>query len=162
MISYIHAPFMVFCFFILLAIYRLWVCIDRLKFIREITHRAPSFFQGHLLAASLAVMPFLIAAVAWSGITLPHQDAPMNAHLAALMSAGCIVGCVLLLKNSMEYLSLSWAGSRVGAIRLVAMLRIIDAAGLAYALDFLQAHETEQHPQGISQIIDITDYEVRK
>ena len=141
MISYIHAPLMALCFFILLAIYRLWVCIDRLDLMREVTRRAPSMFQGHLLAASLAIMPFLIAAVAWSGITLPHQTAPMNAYLAALMSAGCIAGCVLLLKNSMEYLALSWAGSRVGALRVVAMLRIIDAAELAYALQFVQARE---------------------
>ena len=99
-------------------------------------------FQGNLLAAVLAIGPFLIAAVAWSGITLPYQSAPMNAYLAVFMSAACIGGCLLLLKNSMEYLALSWAGSRVGALRVVAMLRIIDAAELAYALQYVQERET--------------------
>lgn len=159
MISYFHILIIALCAFILLAIWRLWVCIDRLGFMREVTRRAPSMFQGHLLAAVLAIAPLLIATVAWSGITLPHQPAPMNAYLAAFMSAACLGGCLLLLKNAFEYLALSWAGSREGALRVVAMLRIIDAAELAYALKYVQAHE-EQAKQG--HIIDAQIREIQK
>lgn len=141
MVSYIHLPIVALCTFILLAIWRLWACIDRLGFMSEVSRRAPSIFQGHLLAAVLAIMPFLIATVSWFGITLPHQTAPVNAYLAALMSVACLGGCLLLLKNTVEYLALSWAGSRVDALRVVAMLRIIDAAELAYALQYVQKHE---------------------
>jgi len=143
MVSYIHLPIVALCSFILLAIWRLWACIDRLGFMREVSRRAPSMFQGHLLAAVLSIMPLLIATVSWSGITLPHQAAPMNAYVAAFMSAAFLGGCLLLLKNSIDYLALSWAGSRVGALRVVAMLRIIDAAELAYALQYVQVHEAK-------------------
>lgn len=143
MVSYIHLPIVALCSFILLAIWRLWVCIDRLGFIREVSRRAPTMFHGHLLAALLAIMPLLIAAVAWSGITLPHQSAPMNAHLAAFISAACLGGCLLILKNTGERIALSWAGSREGALRVVAMLRIIDAAELAYALQYVHKHEAQ-------------------
>lgn len=37
--------------------------------------------------------------------------------------------------------ALSWAGSREGALRVVAMLRIIDAAELAHALQYVQERE---------------------
>lgn len=159
MINYFHIILLPFCAFILIAIWRLWVCIDRLNCMIEVTRRAPSMFQGNLLAAVLAIGPFLIAAVAWSGIALPYQPEPMNAYFAVFMSAACIGGCMLLLKNSMEYLALSWAGSRVGALRLVAMLRIIDAAELAYALQFVQERETEN----AGRVIDAeTVREVRK
>lgn len=161
MISYIHFPIIALCAFILIAIWRLWVCIDRLGFMREVSRRAPSMFQGHLLAAVFAIMPLLIAAVTWSGITLPHQTAPMNAYLAAFMSAACLGGCLLLLKNTGERLALSWAGSREGALRVVAMLRIIDAAELAYALQYVQEHEAKMTSNG--RIFDAqTVREVRK
>ena len=143
MVSYIQLPIVALCSFILLAIWRLWVCIDRLGFMREVLCRAPSMFQGHLLAAVLAIAPLLIATVSWFGITLPYQTTPMNAYLAAFMSAACLGGCLLLLKNTGERLALSWAGSREGALRVVAMLRIIDAADLAYALQYVQEHEAK-------------------
>lgn len=143
MVSYIHLPIVALCSFILLAIWRLWVCIDRLGFMREVSRRAPTMFHGHLLAALLSSMPLLIAAVAWSGITLPHQTAPMNAYLAAFMSAACLGGCLLLLKSTGGSLALSWAGSREGALRVVSMLRVIDAAELAYALQYVNEHEAK-------------------
>ena len=159
MVSYIHLPIVALCSFILLAIWRLWVCIDRLNCMREVTRRAPSMFHGHLLAAVFAIMPLLIAMVDWFGITLPRHTAPMNPYVAAFMSAACLGGCLLLLKNSMEYLALSWAGSRVGALRIVAMLRIIDAAELAYALQYVQERETAN----AGRVIDVeTLREVRK
>ncbi|MNW01243.1 hypothetical protein D3C71_1968520 [compost metagenome] len=67
----------------------------------------------------------------------------MNAYLAAFMSAACLGGCLLLLKNTGELLALSWAGSREGALRVVAMLRIIDAADFAYAMQYVQEHEAK-------------------
>lgn len=143
MVSYIQLPIVTLCSFILLAIWRLWVCIDRLGFAREVLCRAPSMFQDHLLAAVLAIAPLLIATVSWFGIALPYQTAPMNAYLAAFMSAACLGGCLLLLKNTGERLALSWAGSRESALRVVAMLRIIDAADLAYALQYVQEHEAK-------------------
>ena len=81
-------------------------------------------FHWSLVAAVLAVMPLLIAAVAWSGITLPHQTAPMNAYLAAFMSAACLGGCLLLLKNTGERLALSWAGSLISARRTNSSKRV--------------------------------------
>ena len=143
MVSYIHLPIVALCSFILLAIWRLWVCIDRLGFMSEVSRRAPSMFQGHLLATVLAIMPLLIATVSWFGITLPQQTSPMNAYLAAFISAACLGGCLLLLKNTGERLALSWAGSRKGALRVIAMLRIIDAAELASALQYVHEHEAQ-------------------
>lgn len=159
MITYIHLPIIALSAFILIAIWRLWVCIDRLNFMREVSRLAPSMFHGHLLAAALAIMQFLIAMVSWFGITLPQQTAPVNANLAAFISLACLGGCLLLLKNTGQYLALSWAGSREGALRVVAMLRIIDAAELAYALKYVQAHE-EQAKQG--HIIDAQIREIQK
>lgn len=158
-ISYIHLPLVALCSFILLSIWRLWVCIDRLGSMREVSRRAPSMFQGHLLAAVFAIMPFLIATVDWFGITLPRQTSPINAYVAAFISAACLGGCLLLLKNTGKYLALSWEGSREGALRVVAMLRIIDAAELAYALQYVQERETAN----AGRVIDVeTLHEVRK
>lgn len=159
MISYIHLPIIALSALILTAIWRLWVCIDRLNLMREVSRKAPSMFHGHLLSATLAIMQFLIAIVSWFGITLPQQTAPMNTNLAAFISLLCLAGCFLLLKNTGQYLALSWAGSREGALRVVAMLRIIDAAELAYALQFVQARETAN----AGRVIDAeTLREVRK
>ena len=150
MVSYIQLPVVALCSFILLGIWRLWVCIDRLGFMSEVLRRAPSMFQGYLLAAVLAIAPLLITTVSWFGITLPYQAAPINAYLAAFMSAGCLGGCLLLLKNTGDRLALSWAGSREGALRVVAMLRIIDAADLAYALQYVQEREAKN-----GRVIDV-------
>lgn len=159
MISYIHLPIVALCSSILVAIWRLWVCIDRLGFMREVSRRAPSMFQGHLLAAVFAIMPFLIATVDWFGIVLPSQTAPINSTLAACMSMACLGGCALLLKNTGERLALSWIGSRESALRVVATLRIIDAAELAYALQYVQERETAN----AGRVIDAeTLREVRK
>ena len=66
---------------------------------------------------------------------------------------------LLLLKNTGERLAHSWAGSREGALRVVAMLRIIDAAELAYALQYIQERETAN----AGRVIDAeTLREVRK
>lgn len=75
MISYIHAPVIALCFFILLSMWRFWACIDRMGFTKEIGRRAPLMIQGDILAAIFAILPFLVAAVDWFGITLPRQSA---------------------------------------------------------------------------------------
>lgn len=159
MISYFHILLVALSTVILIPIWRLWVCVDRLNCMHEVARRAPSLFKGHLLAALFAIIPFFVAAVILSGITLPYQPGPINAFLAAFISAACIGVSLLLLKNAFEYLALTWAGSRVGALRIVAMLRIIDAAELAYALQYV--HERETASAG--RVIDAEIFhEVRK
>lgn len=162
MISYIHAPLMALCFFILLSMWRFWACIDRLGFTREVSRRAPSMVQGDMLAATLAVMPFLVAAVDWFGITLPRQSAPIPPYAAAFISLACLGGCMFILRNSGERFAGHWAGTRESALRTVAALRILDAAELAHGLDYLQAHEAAQRPQGVGRIIEAEAREVNK
>ena len=154
MISYIHAPVLAACFFTLLFMRRWWLCIDRMGFSREVGRRAPS-----LLAATLAIVPFLVAAVDWFGITLPRQSAPIAPGMAAFISVACLGGCVFVLRNTGERFVGHWAGTRESALRTVAALRIIDAAELAHALDVLQQHEARQFN---GQTIDAEAREVRK
>jgi len=162
MISYIHAPVIALCFFILLSMWRFWVCIDRLGFTREVGRRAPSMIQGDILAASFAIMPFLVAAVDWFGITLPRQSAPIPPYAAAFISLACLGGCMFILRNSGERFAGHWAGTRESALRTVAALRILDAAELAHALDYLHAHEAAQRPQGVGRIIEAEAREIQK
>ncbi|EPN2249841.1 hypothetical protein ACTWE4_003398 [Vibrio cholerae] len=162
MISYIHAPVLALCFFILLFMRRWWLCVNRLGFAREVGRRAPSLVQGDILAATFAIMPLFVAAVDWFGITLPRQSSPVSPHFAAFLSMACLGGCVFVLRNSGERFAGHWAGTRESALRTVAALRIIDAAELAHALDYLQAHEAAQRPQGVGRIIEAEAREVRK
>ncbi len=162
MISYWHVPVMALCFFILLFMRRWWICIDRLGFTREVGRRAPSLIRGDIIAATFAIMPFLIAALDWFGITLPRQSSPVSPGLAVFMSVACLGSCVFVLRNTGERLAGHWAGTRESALRTVAALRIIDAAELAHALDYLQAHEAAQRPQGVGRIIEAEAREVRK
>lgn len=162
MITYIHAPLMALCFFILLSMWRFWVCIDRLGFTREVSRRAPSMMQGDMVAASLAAMPFLIAAVDWFGITLPRQSAPIPSYAAALISLSCLSGCIFILRNSGDRFAGHWTGTRESALRTVAALRILDAAELNHALSYLQTHEAAKRSQGICQIIETEAREITK
>ena len=159
MISYIHAPVLAVLFFTLLSMRRWWLCIDRMGFSREVGRRAPSLVQGDILAATLAIVPFLVAAVDWFGITLPRQSAPISPGIAAFISVACLGGCVFVLRNSGERFAGHWAGTRESALRTVAALRIIDAAELAHALDVAQQHEA-RHCSG--RVIDAETREVRK
>ena len=135
MISYIHAPVIALCFFLLLSMWRFWACIDRLGFTREVSRRAPSMAQGDMLAATLAIMPFLVAAVDWFGITLPRQSAPIPPYAAAFISMACLGGCMFILRNSGERFAGHWAGTRESALRTVAALRMKDLArGLRWML----------------------------
>jgi len=166
MISYIHAPVLATCFFTLLFMRRWWTCIDRMGFSREVGRRAPSLVQGDILAATLAVVPFLVAAVDWFGITLPRQSAPIAPGMAAFISLACLGGCVFVLRNSGERFAGHWAGTRESALRTIAALRIIDAAELAHALDVMQqfqeqptAHRTTAD---LIRVIDAESCKVRK
>ncbi|QXI14978.1 hypothetical protein [Pseudomonas hamedanensis] len=159
MISYIHAPVLAACFFTLLFMRRWWLYIDRMGFSREVGRRAPSLVQGDILAATLAIVPFLVAAVDWFGITLPRQSAPIAPGMAALISVVCLSGCVFVLRNSGQRFAGHWAGTRESALRTVVALRIIDASELAHALDVLQQHEARQFND---RTIDAEAREVRK
>ena len=166
MISYIHAPVLAACFFTLVFMWRWWTCIDRMGFSREVGRRAPSLVQGDILAATLAVVPFLVAAVDWFGITLPRQSAPIVPGMAAFISLACLGGCVFVLRNSGERFAGHWAGTRESALRTIAALRIIDAAELTHALDVMQqfqeqptAHRTTAD---LIRVIDAESCKVRK
>lgn len=159
MISYIHIPVLAICFFTLMFMRRWWQCVDRLGFIREVGRRAPSLVHGDILAATFAILPFLIAAVDWSGVALPGQSGPTPSWMAAVISLSCLGGCVFVLRNSGGRFAGNWAGTRESALRTVAALRIIDAAELAHALGVLQQHES-RYTGG--RIIEINAQEMRK
>ena len=161
MVSYLHLPIVVLCFFLLLAMWRFWACIDRMGFTREVGKRAPSMIHGDILAAVFAIMPFLMAAVDWLGVPLPRQPAPISPLLAVVLSGGCLGACVFILRNSGERFAGHWAGTRESALRTVAALRIIDAAELAHAMNYVQAHETHA-TRSRGHVIDAEVQEVRK
>lgn len=159
MVSYTHLPIIVVCFFLLMFMRRWWLCVDRLGFVKEVGRRAPSLVQRDILAATLALMPFALAAADWLGITLPGQSAPVPSMLAVIMSFACVGGCIFILKDTGERFAGNWAGTRESVLRTIAALRIIDAAELAYALQYVQERETAD----AGRVIDIeTLREVRK
>lgn len=161
MISYIHAPVIAACFFTLLFMRRWWLCIDRLGLSHEVSRRAPSLVRGDILAATFAIIPFFVAAVDFSGITLPRQSAPISSGLAAFISLACLGSCLFVLRNTGERFAGHWAGTRESALRTVAALRILDAAELAHALNYLQKHEAAQR-QSVGRIIDTEVKEIQK
>lgn len=161
MASYLHFPIVALCFFLLLAIWRFWACIDRMGFTREVGKRAPSMIYGDILAAVFAIMPFLIAAVDWLGVPLPRQSEVISPLLAVVLSGGCLGACVFILRHSGERFAGHWAGTRESALRTVAALRIIDAAELAHAMNYVQAHE-EHTTRSRGHVIDAEVQEVRK
>jgi hypothetical protein len=144
MISYIHAPILAACFFILLFMRRWWLCIERLGFVREVGRRAPSLVQGDVLAATLAMIPFFVAAVDWFGVTLPRHSAPIPSSMAAFISLACLVGCMVVLHNSGERFTGHWPGTLESALRTIGALRIINDAELIRALEALQQLESQQ------------------
>jgi len=144
MISYIHIPILAICFFTLMFMRRWWQCIDRLGFTREVGRRAPSLVQGDILGAAFAILPFVIAALDWSGVVLPGQSSPTSSWMAALISLSCLGGCAFVLRNSGGRFAGNWAGTRESALRTVAALRIIDAAELAHALGVVGQHEDQK------------------
>lgn len=161
MISLIQLPILAACSFLLVDMRRFWICIDRMGFLREVGRRAPALLHGDILVASLTFLPFLIAAVDWLGIPLPYQEGSFSPKLAAVLSVGCLGGALLVLRDSGNRFAGHWAGTREGALRTVAALRIIDAAELAYALEFARQHEA-RHGSKRGVAIDVEEREVRK
>ena len=159
MISYAHVPLMAISFFILLAMWRFWSCIDRMGFMLEVSRRSPSMLQIDIVAAILTIMPFLLAAVDWAGIVLPRQDTPISSHVSVFMSLGCLLGCLFILRESGERFAGHWAGTRESALRTVAALRIIDAAELAHALKITQQHKDHN---SVDYVTNPEKQEVRK
>jgi hypothetical protein len=161
MISYFHLPIIVFCFFLLMFMRRWWMCIDRMGYVKEVGHRAPSLIHGDIVAAVFAIMPFLLAVYDWSGLTLPRHSVPISPSIAVFLSVVCVAVAVSILRNSGERFQGSWAGSRESALRTIATLRIIDAAELAHALKYVQERE-ERTTQGQGHVIHAEVQEVRK
>lgn len=159
MITLLHIPILVLCTFVLVAMWRFWACIDRMGAMREVSRRAPALVHGDLVAAASAMTPFVLAAIDWSGITLPGQAAPMSSYLAAFLSLGCVGLCIFMLRNANERIAGHWAGSRESAVRTLAALRIIDAAELAYAVDAIEHHENRNNA---GRVIDAEAQEVGK
>lgn len=158
MISCIHVPLMAICFLLLLAMWRFWRCIDRMGFTQEVGRRAPSLVQRDLLATVFALLPFVIAAIDWLGITLPRQTEPVSPYLAVFASLACLGGCVFVLNNSGERFSGTLVGTRESALRTIAMLRIISAAELAHALRYLEAHEKRYS----YEVASVADHSMRE
>ncbi|WP_252958953.1 hypothetical protein [Pseudomonas simiae] len=161
MISLIQLPILAVCSALLLDMRRFWICIYRMGSLREVGRRAPALLLGDILVASLTFLPFLIAAIDWFGIPLPYQEGPVSPKIAAVLSVGCLGGALLVLRDSGNRFAGHWAGTREGALRTVAALRIIDAAELAYALDFAQQREA-RHGSNRRVAIDVEEQEVRK
>lgn len=159
MISYIHLPIIAMCFFLLMFMRRWWLCIDRMGYTKEVGRRAPSLMQRDILAATFALMTFVLAAVDWLELSLPGQSAPTPPMVMATLSIACVGISILILKNTGERFAGNWTGTRESALRTIAALRIIDAAELAYALQYIQEHSTTN----TNQTIDVKALrEVRK
>ena len=141
MITYMHLPLVATAFVILLSMWRFWSCIARMGFMREVGQRAPMMLQRDLVAAVFAFMPIVLTAADWLGLNLPSQSHAMPSLLAVALSIGGLAGCIFILAGSGERLAGHWAGTRESALRTVAALRIIDAAELAFALQYAHAHE---------------------
>lgn len=148
MVSYLHLPIVATCFLLLLAMWRFWACINRMGFTREVGRRAPAMIRGDILTAVFAIMPFLIAAVDWLGVSLPHQPVPIPPLLAVILSGGCLGACVFILRDSSERFAGHWAGTQESALRTVAALRIINAAELSHALKVFQDNEARLKQEG--------------
>jgi hypothetical protein len=153
LITYFHVPLIILgvCG-LLLPMWRFWTCIDRMGFMREVAQRAPTLLAVDIVAAIFAFMPVVMAAADW-------LDSSMSSTVTAFISVLCISASVFILNQSGERISPRWAGARESALRTVAALRIIDAAELAHALQYVQARETAN----ASRVIDAKALrEVRK
>ncbi|EBK6840269.1 hypothetical protein DQ661_25335 [Salmonella enterica] len=160
MISYTYAPLIAFCFFfVLVPIWRFWTCIDRMGFMREVGRRAPSMLHGDIIAGIFAFLPFMLAVLDWTGVTLPRQEGPISPYAAVFWAVVCVVIASIIMSRSADRFAAHWAGARESALRTVAVLRIIDAAELAHALDVAQQHEARH---GSGRVIDAETRGVRK
>lgn len=160
MISFFHVPVLVIClFFLLLPLWRFWVCIHRMGFTREVSRRAPLMPHTDLAAGILAFLPFVVALADWTAVTLPGKEGPLSPYAALFVSVACLALSVFILNKTGERIAPHWAGARESALRTVAALRIISAAELAHALEVAQQHEARH---GSGRVIDAEVQEVRK
>lgn len=134
-IQMIHAPVLVACVLLLVFLYRFWRCIELLGYTREVGRRAPMLVHKDILTATAALVPFGLATCDWFRLV----DLP--SMLLGWSSVGCFFVAAQLICTNGERMAASWAGSRESALRTVAMLRIIDAAQLAHALEVCQRYE---------------------
>jgi len=145
MISFFHVPILVVCwFFLLLPLWRFWTCITRMGYLREVSRRAPSLLHTDFAAAILAFMPVVLALADWTGIVLPGKEDPISSYAALFVAVACLGVAIAILDKTGERIAPRWAGARESALRTVAALRIIDAAGLAHALEVCRQHEARQ------------------
>jgi hypothetical protein len=119
MITYIHIPILVLTFFVLLSMWRFWISIHRMGYLREMKERAPFMLLRDILAAAFACMPLVIATTFWLGVTLPTQAGPVSPLLAAFMSLICMGTSIAVLGRSGERFAGHWAGTRKNALRIV-------------------------------------------
>lgn len=152
MVSYAHILPLVVCFFILMSLRRFWLCIGRFGSVKEVSRRAPELIQFDLLAAALAVMPFLLAIADWIEIVLPRTTGPISTTLAVLISFACALASALMVSKAEARIAGSWAGTRESALRTLAALQIIDAAELAYSLRFSKQFQAEARLISSSEI----------
>lgn len=136
MTSYAHILPLVVCFFILTFLRRFWICIGRFGAMKEVSRRAPELIQNDLLAASVAITPFVLALGDWLQIVPPRATGPISSTLAVLISFACALGSSLLILRSEYRIAGSWAGTRESALRTLSALQIINAAEIACSLKF--------------------------
>lgn len=159
MITYLHVPIMAISFFILLAVWRFWSCINRMGFAKEVGRRAPWMLQGDLVASTLVLIPFMLAVVDWAGLAVSLRSSSAVSYITVFLSVGCLLGCTFIWQQSGERFAGHWAGTRESALRTVAALRIIDAAELAYALEVARQHEVRH---GSGRVFKVESREERK
>lgn len=119
MISYAHILPLVVCFFILTFLRRFWICIDRFGAVKEVSRCAPELIQNDLLAASVAITPFVLALADWLQIVPPRATGPISSTQAVLISFACALGSLLLILRSEYRIAGSWVGTRESALRLL-------------------------------------------
>ena len=144
MISYAYLPMLVLSTFLIISIRRFWICTARMGLMLELSRRAPKLLHRDIMAAVLALVPYAMAFIDWSGITLPRQSAPIPPLLGALMAAGSLGASFLILNNSLHRLAGNWAGTRESVLRTLAAVQIIDATELAFSMHADKIGSAEQ------------------
>lgn len=146
MITIIHLPLILICFFIAFSIHRFWACVRQMGFTKEINARAPLMVHRDVFAAALILTPFMIAVADWSSLILPGHSTPISSTLSVWISIGLLVASLFTLRVSLERVAGSWAGTRESVLRTVAALRIIDDLALIKASGLAEmAHTTVEH-----------------
>lgn len=153
MITIIHLPLILVCFFIAISIHRFWACVRKMGFTKEINARAPLMVHRDVFAAALVLTPVMIAVANWSSLTLPRHSTPISSTLSVWISICLLAASLFTLRDSLERVAGSWAGTRESVLRTIAALRIIDdlalikASGLAKVRHTTVEHQPHQYRQ---------------